>query len=152
MDTAMSISILVNSILFLISGMFGFCSYTIRNSIAKSKSKCTQKTRGKVADICCTKVGHNFGEQPSYSWSPVFTYVVNGQEFTRKSRRGSAENMYQVNQDVDIFYNPANPEECYVEDRGAYQLQSSFLSASIILLLSCAIALGISVFLGLLTL
>ena len=134
-----SILILIISLIFL-----GISIY-IKISDANKKKACTQKADGAVTDVIKNEITGNIGEASMYSWIPVFTYKVNGQEISKRSIYGAERQMFYIGQKVTVYYNPDDINDYYVlEEKNISKIQKLFFIISMILIIvsmMCILAL-----------
>lgn len=142
------IILLIAAGLLLIGLVFGGASIGMSISVKKKKAVCTRRTSGIVTDIREEKMSGSIGEAPLISWHPVFTYEVNGQEISKKSSYGSSKQAFYVGQKVNVYYNPADPNEYYVQEEKVSGVQMIFLGVSLGLLLAGGITLAIYLYFG----
>lgn len=99
---------------FILFGLlFLMLSTVIKNRILKKEKACTSQTKAVVTEVN-REMNLSAGTDSYYSWFPVFTYTVNGEEVVVRSIIGSEKKKFDVGQEVELFYNPANVREYYV--------------------------------------
>lgn len=131
-------------------GLIGIIFFLIGFFMLKNRKKkeqvCTSKTIGKVIDICQQR-SSNFD---SYSYStyfhPVFEYTVNNLIYRKQSTSGSTQSKFAINQEVDIYYDPANPHNFYTpQDTITKNISKIFTAAGIGCILIALIS-GITIY------
>ena len=127
---------------FLLLGMvFMGLGIGIKSVIDKKAAACTSRTEAVVAEIN-REVNLSAGGDSYRSWFPVFSYRVNGEEITVRSKIGSEKKKFEAGQKVELFYNPDNIREYYVPAENASILPKVFIGVGGIF-----VALGILSFL-----
>lgn len=136
-------------LLFLILGL-------AFSMIGKKTFNCTAVTEGRIIDMCYnaydynngnsgrTAVGIYIGTSDPGMFCPVFTYRVNGIEYTRASY--VSWNKGQINRKMNkprtIYYNPENPQEASLSKRSILTLMGTIF----ILVGAVTIAAGVLFF------
>ena len=120
----------VTGIVFLIAGI------VMKNNSQKIRERCTQKTIGKVIDIAKIEM-----DRYDYTWVPIFEYMVGERKFKKESRYGGVQNKYKIGQEIEVYYNPENPNDSYI---GKEEGKSTGFFAIII----GATVIGIGIFVG----
>ena len=79
--------------------------------------KCTKKVMAKISGGETFDMGMT-GEMDSmsYIW---YNYSVDGKEYSTRSKYAISPGKYRVGAEVEILYNPDNPEEIYNDKDGA---------------------------------
>ena len=96
-----------SGILFVILGLF----WLIR--IKGHKSVCTSNCEGEVKRI--DKKIKTEEDEDTIMYTPVFGYDVNGISYVYSPSSSSSYCKYKVGNKVRVFYNPENPNQCYVK-------------------------------------
>lgn len=73
----------------------------------RKKERCSYLTTGRIVSL---KRGS--GQHPSHY--PVYSYSYGGEEFTVKSKVSDSRNQYKINQEVEVYLDPENPETSYL--------------------------------------
>lgn len=108
---------LILGIIFVIAGKLSF--------------KCTAATEGRIIDMCFNAYDYNNGHSGSTAFGirvgslepgmycPVFTYCVNGMEYTRASNVSWNRDQIKrkINKPRTIYYNPENPKQASLTKR-----------------------------------
>lgn len=81
------------------------------NELAK---RCTEETVGTVVEIVREESTDSDG-YTDYTYYPVIKYQANNQTVSKKSSTGSGSSGYNVNDKVEILYNPNNVEEYIIK-------------------------------------
>ncbi len=123
------------AVILLLGVLFGAVSYGMGVSQRRKKERCTFLTRGTVSDVRQETSRWTGDDTVSVSWYAFFTYEVGGQTITRRSSLGHAKKPFETGQSVTVHYNPAKPEEFYVEEEDMRPLLKLFWLVSGILLL-----------------
>ncbi len=74
------------------------------------RKACTVEAIAKVVEIRTTT-----SAEDGDSYYPVLEYNANGQIMREESSIGSSNQKYQINDNVDILYNPENPKEFLIK-------------------------------------
>lgn len=120
-----------------------------------NKKKYSGRTTGKVIDMCKSAKSFNSGgdgeglhfgvyvstgntSRPKLSSCPIFTYTVNGMQYTRADNVAYDVSMirHMMERTVDIFYNPSNPADAKLVVR------SPLLIVGIVFILVSVLMLG----------
>lgn len=99
--------------LLLLSIIFLAISSVVKEKQKQQKKNCTEKTTAKVIkmDLDHHKLSYN-GPYTNY-WVPIFEYYVNGERYIRTGSFGYSTEVFSKGQEVEICYNPNNPDEFY---------------------------------------
>lgn len=134
------------SILFwVISVIFLVVAKNSTNSLQEKKEKCVSETTATIIEIKKEEMRTSDGY--SYTWYPVYEYIVDGQQMTIKSNIGNGETHFEKGQQVTLYYNPYNPEEIYVPEENAESLMVFFKIMGIAFLIAGFIPLIVVVIL-----
>lgn len=68
-----------------------------------------------------------------YTYHPVVTFDVDGEQYTFTGRAGSDPPSYDVGEQVDVLYNPVRPDEGRIAGGFGYWLEVSFGVAAVVL-------------------
>lgn len=106
-------------VLFLGIGL-GFNAYNSR-----LEKKCTDKTTATVVDIKSQqtsrrKNGHHTVETVTYA--PVVEYTVDGKKFKKSSNIYSSNNDNYIGEEIEIYYDPNDPQQVYIKDENASEI------------------------------
>lgn len=119
---------LVGIILFAI----GISTLIIRN---KKKRNCTLKIYGKILNIIRKEYHDVRHHKTTYSWHPVFEYTIGELKFTKVSTYGNLLPTYEkIGQNVELYCNPENFNEYYVEELHPKTLGRTFAISGIIII------------------
>lgn len=128
---------LIGVYIFCGIGLLFFTLGIIFAIIGKKIFKCTAETEGRIIDMCHNAYNYNYGgsgrvaigvhlggaADPGMS-CPIFTYRVNGMEYTRASNiswnRGQIRR--KMNKTRTIYYNPENPEQASLTKQSSLAL------------------------------
>lgn len=113
-----------------------FCFLGVLFLILRKKTwRCTEKTEGKIVDMCVNAYRYNngvselgihvkIGGSQIGNRYPVYSYYVNGREYRRANSvsfdMGSVRRM--INKTVDVYYNPEKPEQSNMGTVNAFLL------------------------------
>lgn len=113
MDDTLMFEIMFLGLWALIGTVFFIAGIAMLNDRKEKEKNCTMKTYGKVTDIS----KHQTRSNGSYttSWHPVFEYSIGDLTFIKESIYGSSQIKYAIGQSVEVYYNPENYNEYYVE-------------------------------------
>lgn len=135
------------SILFwVISVIFLVIAKNSTNSLQEKKEKCVSETTATIIEIKKEEMRTSDGY--SYTWYPVYEYIVDGQQMTIKSNIGNGETHFEKGQQVTLYYNPYNPEEIYVPEENAESLMVFFKIMGIAFLIAGFVPLVLIAILG----
>ena len=100
------------------------------NNLAK---RCTASTEGIVVEIISEESTDTENDGfKQYTYYPVIQYTVEGKTVSKKSSSGSNPSKYNVNDKVDILYDPNKVEDYIIEgDKDASFLGVIFVVAGI---------------------
>ena len=113
MDNTLILALSIGGTFVLVGFIFLIAGIIINNNVKKIQTRCTEKTIGKVIDIVEWKSYTEDGI--SHSWFPVFEYIVGDRKLKRNSQYAGVSDKYKVGQEINIYYNPENPQDCYIE-------------------------------------
>ena len=99
--------LLALGIIFIIAGIF------VMKQGDSMKQRCTEKTTGTVVELISERDHSSDGI--SYVYYPVIQYQVGDRTISQKSRSGQNPPQYSVGQQVEVYYNPNNVEEFFIE-------------------------------------
>ena len=102
------IGVIIFGIVFTIIGIFVIIK---GNEQAK---RCTEETVGIIIDIKEDLSTDDDG-RTIYTYYPVIQYIVGDRTITKKSSSGSSSMAYNLNDKVDILYNPNKVEEYIIK-------------------------------------
>ena len=109
-------------ILFILIGTLGITMYF------GLKRRCTKKVKAKIVEISGIKGKNDDGGEECIGY-PVYEYTVDGQIYTKRLIASMGKNGHDINTEVDIYYNPNNPEEFYEVGDYAILMSSLFFLA-----------------------
>ncbi len=89
---------------FLAIGVYTIISYLLR------KRRCTEEVDGMVVEF---EDSRKLNSSAKYT---IFQYYVDGITYTQRSKIGSSNNKYRIDEEVTIYYNPTNPNEYIVKN------------------------------------
>lgn len=126
--------------------LIGFWFYKRQQNL---KSVCTMQTAGKVISIerrvefnTETDSNGNTRKSKSVTYYPVFQYIVNGKSIEKKSTVGTSRPRFTEGQDINISFNPNNPEQFYVaEDKAAERFGIYFMIFGVAVLILGIVAI-----------
>lgn len=97
--------------------LFGAIFFTIGmvmlNNRKKKVANCTSKTYGKIMDIVRREKRDSDGGYTT-SWHPIFEYNIGELKFIKESPYGRSKSKYAIGQEVEVYYNPGDYNECYI--------------------------------------
>lgn len=125
MNSTIILTILVAAFL-LLGIVFISLSLGIKTFFDKKKAVCTVKTEAIVTEVN-REVNLSAGGDSYRSWFPVFSYRVNGEVITERSKLGHEKKIFEVGQKVTLFYNPENVREYYVPEENVSVLPKIFI-------------------------
>lgn len=124
--------------------------------VGKVSFKCTAATEGSIIDMCYNAYDYNnggsgnravgiyVGDSDPGMYCPIFTYRVNGMEYTRASNvswnRGQIKR--KMNKPRTIYYNPENPKQASLTKQSALAIMGK------IFILVGAVSIAVGILLG----
>lgn len=131
-------------VLLLLGIIFTGVSIGVQRTSDRKHSDCTVHAYAKVVDIQKKRVGgKRIGDMPVTSWFPVYEYQVNGEDYRKISTVGTSKPEVEIGQRVDLYYNPARPQDFYVGGSAAGQVAVIFRAIGILLLAAGLMIAGI---------
>ena len=130
---------------FFISGFF-MLRYSLK--VKKRKEGCSIAAKGTIVKVI--KEYNRLGDSASrHIYYPVYEYMANGEQITVKSKYGLfSSKVYQVGMQVELYYNPQNPEEFYVpSDKAGSRIQTGFFWGGLGFLFAAVLSIVIAVLL-----
>ena len=100
--------LIIFAILFIGIGIFVLVQ---GNALAK---RCTQEAVGTVVNVVREESTDSDGFT-QYTYIPVIEYKAGERTITKQSSKGSGAPEYQINDTIDILYNPNNVEEFIIK-------------------------------------
>lgn len=102
--------------------------------IGRMKFKCTAETEGRIIDMCLNAYDYNNGNSGNTAigifvgssspgmYCPIFTYRVNGVEYTRASNVSWNQGQIKrkMNKPRTVYYNPENPEQASLTKQSVF--------------------------------
>ncbi|MBQ8131459.1 MAG: DUF3592 domain-containing protein [Bacilli bacterium] len=107
MEQAQKIIMVIVSIIFI--GVGSFVMIREKNDV----KVCTEEAVGTVIEI--VEEEDISDDTISYTYYPVIEYEVDGNKISGKSTTGSGNSKYQVNDKVDILYDPNKPSHYIIK-------------------------------------
>ena len=109
---------IIGMIFMMVLGGIGFLiGFFGLRSKRRRKALCPSKTTGVIFSV--HKQRHQ--AKPQYFYFPEFSYTVNGISYNKRSDVGTSTPWkYSVGKELDVFYNPNNPDEHYVKTDGLF--------------------------------
>ena len=99
---------------FLFLGLiFLLIGLVFKKSSEEKRIKCTEKTTAKIKDIKSDYFGDALNEHSYVSYFPVIEYNIENKNYVRKYDVGFKKNTYEIGDEVEILYNPEEPNEFY---------------------------------------
>lgn len=101
---------------FVVGGVIAAFGFWIHMKHRKLMEECTASVVGRVKEIQskASESRHSSG-QTIYQY-PVFTYSVDGREYTQTSTTGTAHQRFNVGDAVTVHYVPGIPDRYYVAE------------------------------------
>lgn len=136
--------IFLAAVLLLLGIIFTGVSIGVERASDRKRSDCTVHIYAKVVDIQKKRVGgRRIGDMPVISWFPVYEYKVDGVDYRKVSAVGTSKPEVEIGQTVDIYYNPAVPQDFYVGGSATGQMAVIFRAIGIFLLVTGVMIAGI---------
>ena len=79
----------------------------------------------------------------TYMWVPIIEYDVNGQKYRNFANYGASKPKYDLNQNIEICYNPNDCNEFYICDDNTGNMLSKIFKWVGIGLVSVSVIIGI---------
>lgn len=113
-----TVLLIVLPLIFLLIGAV-FLSVAIGVGVydRNKQDRCTETTQAQVVDIAVKR-----GEDGGLLYAPVFGYTGDGQEYINQQSIYSNPCGYSVGENVELSYNPDDPQEFYVEGDSSLNL------------------------------
>ena len=144
MSEMLIFKIIFFGICFFLGIVFLILGIAINNNRKKKEKRCTLKTCGKVINVVKHNNYDNSQEIRTSSWYPVIEYRIGENIIKAESHYGNIKPQYKIGQEVQIYYNPQNYNEYYIEgNKVQTTISKIFMGVGIA-------ALGISIFSSLL--
>lgn len=123
-------------------GMLFFVLGVIFIMVGKANFKCTATTEGRIIDMCLnaydynnggsghTAIGILMGSSSPGMYCPIFTYRVNGIEYTRASNVSWNQGQIRrkMNKPRMVYYNPENPEQASLAKQSVFVIMGRIFS------------------------
>ncbi len=97
---------------WILSGILFGARGKVQGNIERQKEVCNELTDATVIQVKRTREKVN-GEYV-FRWHPVYEYYVDGVRYEKESTSYYKLGVFEEGDQVDIYYNPDNPEEMYV--------------------------------------
>lgn len=107
--------IMVFNGMFLLGIVFMGIGVLLTVTSNRKKRRCSCKADGRITGIHENEGTDNDG-QKNYSYSPEYEYEVNGKTYRDYADRSYYNpNKIQIGGNIDVYYNPENPDEHYTK-------------------------------------
>lgn len=130
----------ISLFLLFIGLIFSITGSVMLYSSQKMKLMCTEKVSAVITDIEKSSnrslTPHKTNGSTYKTMNiPVFTYTVNGNEYTQSSSFNTNTNTYNVGDVMDIYYNPDNPNQIFVESNssGSFFICALFIGVGLLI-------------------
>lgn len=132
----------ISLFLLFIGLIFSITGSVMLYSSQKMKLICTEKVSAVITDIEKSSnrslTPHKTNGSTYKTMNiPVFTYTVNGNEYTQSSsfNTNTNTNTYNVGDVMDIYYNPDNPNQIFVESNssGSFFICALFIGVGLLI-------------------
>ena len=110
---------LLIAILFLSIGL------VVRSRQKRLRNNCTMCTYGTITNVFEGRVSDDGGRL----WFPEFEFTVGDETLTKTTNTGSNPPRYKVGQVVQVFYNPNNYDEYYLDEDPVREILSTVFIA-----------------------
>ncbi len=139
----MSVIIILLGVVFF---LIGFSFYKKHKNL---KSVCTMPTMGKVTGMSKeesvsteTDNDGNTKKTTRINYYPVFQYIVDGKIIEKKSTTGTNRPRFTEGQNINVLFNPNNPEQFYVvEDKASGRFGIYFMLFSLVIIIFGIVAI-----------
>ena len=115
MDEEMMLEMLAFIMPLIVWCVFFIIGIGMYKNEKKKQTICTVKVLGKVKDMV-KRESYGTDDTSSSAWHPVFEYKVGNENIVKESRYGTFRPRYEVGQEIEIYYNPENVEEYYINE------------------------------------
>ncbi len=97
---------------WLICGILFFAKGKVQENIERQKEVCIEVTDGTI--IRMKKTTREINDKYVARWIPIYEYSVDGVRYEKESTSDYKRGVFEEGDQVDIYYNPDNPEEVYI--------------------------------------
>lgn len=113
----MNISIIIGLGMTILGTIILLIGIKVKKWFDTYTKKCTKKVMAKISGGSTFDMGM-IGEldRMEYIW---FSYIVDGKEYNTRSKYAISPGKYKEGEEIEILYNPDNPEEIYNDKDGA---------------------------------
>ena len=116
MKNMLIIAIIILGIGLTLGVVFLVIGLAVTNNKNKKNERCTSKTSGKVINMaqrCYKRMG--IDDYSNFAWHPVIEYQIGETKVEKEYNFGSGKPKYEIGQKIQIYYNPQNYNEYYIE-------------------------------------
>ena len=102
------------------------------------KKRCSASASGTVTKIHVEQKPRGRGKDTMNVYTPEFHFNAKGTEYTYRANFGSMRPEFKENQAVTVYYDPADPNFCYVAEDAGNSSQGGMMCLAICVLLAIA--------------
>lgn len=132
-------TVIFSGVLGLVGFIFSIIGIIVIINRKRKKLKCTSKVYGKVINIIRKQYYSIRTRDYFYSWHPVFEYNIGELKFTKVYTYGNSIPTYEVGQNVELYFNPKNLNEYYVQGEISQEIFGKTFVISGIVLITIAV-------------
>ena len=104
------------------------------------KKRCSACASGTVVRIHQEQKSQGHGRRTINVYTPEFRFNADGVTYSYRANFGSMRPEFEENQDVTIYYDPADPKFCYVAEDAGNSSQGGMMCLAISVLLAISAA------------
>ena len=97
---------------WLISGILFFARGKVQENIEKRNEVCTEVTDATIIQL--KKFRKKVNDKYVNRWRPVYEYYVDDVRYEKESTGYYKNGVFEEGDQMEIYYNPENPEEMYI--------------------------------------
>lgn len=141
--TLNQVFLLIMLFLVFLGTIFIIVANSLIKNIRRKQKACTIKTIAKVVDVKKVDGREIDNDKFTYMWVPIIEYDVNGQKYRNFANYGASKPKYDLNQNIEICYNPNDCNEFYICDDNTGNMLSKIFKWVGIGLVSVSVIIGI---------
>lgn len=108
----------------------------------RKTGRCSEKTTGTVVGYVPMRGGVTNDDITTEMWHPVFEYYASGRHIKKTGAVGSVKKKYDIGEQVEVFFDPDEPEKFYIAGERAGRLLSVIFAAIGVLAIVVAVVLS----------
>lgn len=126
---------------WLVCGILFFAKGKVQESIETQKEMCTELADGTVVQVNKNRRKVN-GEYVN-RWTPIYEYYVDDVCYEIESEGYYKNGVFEEGDQVDIYYNPEDPEEVYIPAENSESTSMILTILMVVFFLAGFLVLGI---------